>query len=264
MEKLTVACFGLRWFGNELLAALHDRKRIEVVGIYSRKESRPFTYYPCETIEAAARRMDISVRYVPLKGTWGCEPADLAIISSFHRILKREHLSRFGQVVNIHPSLLPAYRGATPTNWMIKNGERIVGLTAHLVQEGVVDAGPIIAQKKLLNPYLNDNQLRKALAFLTRQMVADVIDDYPRFKFIDNLDDGSYFPARKDADGLAKLSDFNTIDELIFHIKAFSNYPMPKLDVGGRIFVIDFDHPDASISIELADTEFALLGYWMQ
>ena len=261
--KLSVACFGLRGFGNDLLEALCRLENIEVNGIYTRKESQPLPYYPCDTIEDVARKMDAPLHYIPVKGTWGCEPADLAIVSSFHRILKREHLSCFDRVVNIHPSLLPAYRGATPTNWMIKHGERIAGLTAHLVREGIVDDGPIIAQRKVLNPYLNDNQLRKALSFSTRKMVAEIIDDYPNFKRINNLaGDGSYFPPRKDADGLARLSDFNTIDELIFHIKAFSNYPMPKLEVDEGIFVIDFERPTDSITIELANTEFDLLGYW--
>lgn len=51
-------------------------------------------------------------------------------------------------VINLHPSLLPNYRGRAPLNWAIINGEKHVGLTAHYV-DGGVDTGPIIKQYSL-------------------------------------------------------------------------------------------------------------------
>lgn len=57
-------------------------------------------------------------------------------------------------VVNLHPSLLPKYRGQAPINWAIINGERILGLTAHFVDEGI-DSGDIIEQ---LSFELKENQ----------------------------------------------------------------------------------------------------------
>lgn len=50
--------------------------------------------------------------------------------------------------VNLHPSLLPAYRGRAPINWAILNGEREIGLSAHFIDEGV-DSGDIIAQRMI-------------------------------------------------------------------------------------------------------------------
>ena len=49
--------------------------------------------------------------------------------------------------VNLHPSLLPRYRGRAPINWAILNGETTLGLTAHLIDEGV-DTGDIITQAR--------------------------------------------------------------------------------------------------------------------
>lgn len=48
--------------------------------------------------------------------------------------------------VNLHPSLLPRYRGRAPLNWAILEGERTLGLTAHFVDEGA-DSGDVIAQR---------------------------------------------------------------------------------------------------------------------
>jgi methionyl-tRNA formyltransferase len=47
--------------------------------------------------------------------------------------------------VNLHPSLLPAYRGRAPENWALINGEKKLGITAHVIDEGM-DTGDIIDQ----------------------------------------------------------------------------------------------------------------------
>ena len=49
--------------------------------------------------------------------------------------------------VNIHPSLLPKYRGAAPINWAIINGEKKTGVTTMLMDEGM-DTGPILLQEE--------------------------------------------------------------------------------------------------------------------
>jgi len=47
--------------------------------------------------------------------------------------------------INVHPSLLPAYRGPAPGYWMLRNGERIAGVTIHLMDERL-DTGDILLQ----------------------------------------------------------------------------------------------------------------------
>lgn len=71
---------------------------------------------------------------------------DLLWITDFRYLIPSETiaLARLG-AVNLHPSLLPAYRGRASINWAILNGERQLGLTAHFVDEGM-DTGDIINQ----------------------------------------------------------------------------------------------------------------------
>ena len=261
MSQVSVACFGLQGFGNDLLRSLQSVERADVTVIHTREAAYPFGYYPCESIEAAAGRIGVPVHVVPSKGSWDCDSADLAIISSFHRILEKKHLDRFHRVINIHPSLLPEYKGATPTNWMVRNAEQIVGLTAHQVDEGI-DTGPILFQRRVLNPYLNDHQLRKALSFLTRDLIAEIVGRFPNYEKMSISGSGSRHVARTEADAIARVDDFNSIEELIHHIKAFTNYPMPKIDIDGGIFVVDYEDPVESIQIELAGESCRLLGYW--
>ena len=72
----------------------------------------------------------------------------LAILASFGAIIPEEILNIFPKgIINIHPSLLPKYRGPTPVQTAILNGDNTTGLTIIKLDEQV-DHGPILAQVK--------------------------------------------------------------------------------------------------------------------
>jgi phosphoribosylglycinamide formyltransferase-1 len=72
---------------------------------------------------------------------------DLVVMAGFMRILKGEFLRAFsGRVVNIHPSLLPAFPGLEAWKQALEYGVKVTGCTAHFVDQGV-DSGPIIGQQ---------------------------------------------------------------------------------------------------------------------
>lgn|ERR1043166_295415 len=72
---------------------------------------------------------------------------DLVVLAGFMRILKGEFLRVFEQrVVNIHPSLLPAFPGLESWKQALDHGVKITGCTVHFVDQGV-DTGPIIGQR---------------------------------------------------------------------------------------------------------------------
>jgi len=73
--------------------------------------------------------------------------ADLVVLAGFMRILSAAFLDRWpGRVVNVHPSLLPAFRGADAVGDALAAGASTTGVTVHLVDE-LVDHGPILAQQ---------------------------------------------------------------------------------------------------------------------
>jgi phosphoribosylglycinamide formyltransferase-1 len=73
--------------------------------------------------------------------------ADLVVLAGFMRILSAAFLERWpDRVVNVHPSLLPAFRGADAVGDALAAGVATTGVTVHLVDE-LVDHGPILAQE---------------------------------------------------------------------------------------------------------------------
>lgn len=75
------------------------------------------------------------------------EKVDLVVLAGFMRILKGEFLRVFEhRVVNIHPSLLPAFPGLEAWKQALDYGVKVTGCTVHFVDQGV-DTGPIIGQQ---------------------------------------------------------------------------------------------------------------------
>lgn len=80
---------------------------------------------------------------------------ELILLAGFMRILKGGFLRAFPQkVINIHPSLLPAFPGIASWKQALDYGVKFTGCTVHFVDEGV-DTGPIIAQRVV--PVLEDD-----------------------------------------------------------------------------------------------------------
>lgn len=68
------------------------------------------------------------------------------VLAGFMRILGPSFVSRFpDRILNIHPSLLPAFPGAHAVESALQHGAKVSGVTVHFVDEGV-DSGPIVAQ----------------------------------------------------------------------------------------------------------------------
>ena len=72
---------------------------------------------------------------------------DLVVLAGFMRILSACFIQRFpGAIVNIHPSLLPAFPGLDAQGQALRYGVKVAGCTVHFVDEGM-DSGPIILQE---------------------------------------------------------------------------------------------------------------------
>lgn len=71
----------------------------------------------------------------------------LVVLAGYMQLLTRAFLDRFdGRILNVHPSLLPAFPGAHAVEDALAHGVKVTGATVHFVDEGI-DTGPIVLQE---------------------------------------------------------------------------------------------------------------------
>lgn len=89
------------------------------------------------------------------------ERVDLVVLAGFMRLLSPTFISFFRhRIINIHPSLLPAFPGLEAQRQAIEYGVKVSGCTVHYVDEGM-DTGPIILQQAVK---VQDGDTRESLA----------------------------------------------------------------------------------------------------
>jgi len=111
----------------------------EVLGELTRKFGLPYHYLPHEGRSRAQHEAEILAQlaaYAP----------DLVVLAKYMRILSPDFVAPYAnRLINIHHSFLPAFVGASPYAQAYARGVKIIGATAHFVNEQL-DQGPIIAQ----------------------------------------------------------------------------------------------------------------------
>ena len=99
------------------------------------------------------------------------KPNSLGICTGFSQIFSPELLQAFSEIVNVHQSLLPFYKGPLPSYWCIKNKEAWTGYTLHKMTSKI-DNGKILYQKKIPISSTDFKQLQKTISLI-------LADDFP-------------------------------------------------------------------------------------
>jgi len=116
--------------------------------------------------------------------------ADIFVVAAFGQILSKEILTmpKYG-CINIHASLLPKYRGASPIQWAVLNGEEVSGVTIMQMDEGI-DTGDILMQEKVT---LDAKETGESLFDKLAVCGADLI-----VKALDAIEAGTVTPVKQD------------------------------------------------------------------
>jgi methionyl-tRNA formyltransferase len=152
---------------------------------------------------------------------------DLIVVIAYGHILPPAilDLPRFG-CLNIHPSLLPKYRGAAPIQWAIANGETGTGVTIMKMDAGL-DTGGILTQRRTpIRPADDSATLHDRLARLGAELLAQTIPDYVAGKIQPTpqpAEGASHAPKIKKEDGRI---DWNQPARTILNrLRAFTPWP---------------------------------------
>ena len=155
---MKIVFMGTPDFARDSLSAIYDagHEIPAVITVPDKPKGRGMKLIPCEVKEYAVEK-NIKV-YQPEKLRENKEIVDILkdinpdviCVVAYGKIIPKEILEipKYG-CVNVHPSLLPQYRGSAPIQWAILNGDKETGVTTMYLDEGM-DSGDIILQTKTL------------------------------------------------------------------------------------------------------------------
>jgi phosphoribosylglycinamide formyltransferase 1 len=106
---------------------------------------------------------------------------DLVCLAGYMRLVSGRFLSHFPQaVLNVHPALLPSFKGLHAPKQALAAGVRVSGCTVHLVDEGM-DTGPIVAQAAVpVLPSDDEHTLTARIQAEERRLFPKVVDAFAR------------------------------------------------------------------------------------
>ena len=167
-------------------------------------------------------------------------PADLFVVAAFGQILPAEILEmpRYG-CINVHASLLPRYRGASPIQRVLLDGEKETGITVMQMNEGV-DTGDILYRKKIaIDPRETFATLHDKLMVLGGEALTEALALLEKGELTatpQNSALSTYAPLIKKEDGELDLEkDVQVLDR---QIRAMNPWPGAFTHLKGKLLKI--------------------------
>ena len=220
-------------YATEILKELLNNKNYEVIGIFT-QEDKPvgrkqvltpphIKQYCLENninipILQPKKLKDNLVAYISIKEL---EP-DFIVVAAYGQILPKEILN-LAPCINLHASILPNYRGASPIQEGILNDDEYLGVTSMLMEEGL-DCGDILGYSYLKNEKnMLVSEAFTKLSNLAAELTITTLDNYDKLKPIKQNDSSASFCKKiKKEDGEV---DFNCAKKLFSKYKAYSFWP---------------------------------------
>ena len=101
---------------------------------------------------------------------------DLVVLAGFMRVLPEGFVSALSpNIINLHPSLLPAFPGAHAVRDALSAGASTTGATVHIVDAGV-DTGPVLAQREIAIAFgITESDLHEQIKTIERSLIVEVV-----------------------------------------------------------------------------------------
>lgn len=166
----------------------------------------------------------------------------IGVLVSFGRIIPQEIIDLFdGGIVNVHPSLLPKYRGPSPIETAILNGDSETGVSImSLIRE--MDAGPVYAQEKFaLAGSETSSQLYKKCEEIGARMLVEILPKIISGEAVareQNHDEATYCHMLSKEFSPLRLSE-QTAQQAEQQIRAFETFPKSKIEIDNHTVIIN-------------------------
>lgn len=187
MPRIRIIFFGTESFALEILVALHRDERFDVMLVVTkpaRAVGRAQTLTECPVLQYAhGASLPVTapekIRAPEFLTMLANARADIIIVAQYGKIIPEIILTLATHgAVNIHASLLPRWRGATPVHAAIAAGDTCAGIT-YMVMDEQMDHGPLIANYEApVAPDATTTQLMDELGVLAAHTAPEVIADF--------------------------------------------------------------------------------------
>lgn len=166
--------------------------------------------------------------------------ADIMVTAAYGQILSQEIIDICPhKIINVHGSLLPKYRGASPIQYAILNGEKKTGITIMQTEAGI-DTGDILSQKSI---DIDDNDTYGTLSVKLAKLGGEMVT-----KVLDEIEQGNITPV-KQCESEATLTkmikkedeklDFNqSPTALVNKVRAFNPSPIASFNIKENTFKV--------------------------
>ncbi len=237
---MKIIFMGTPEYAKEILQRLIDTKNIEVVAVYTQPDKpvgrKKVMTAPEVKILACGNNIPV---YQPnrLREKEVVEEllkieCDYIVVAAYGQILPREILDH-APCINLHASILPQYRGASPIQQTLLHADKKTGVTAMLMEEGL-DTGAIL---KIVTIDVGDDEMVESLFERLTQVATDLTIDV-----LQNFD--AYTPVKQDnskATNCSKITKkdgevhFENASELFNKYRAFTPWPGIYLACGLKL-----------------------------
>ncbi len=185
-DKRAIFFFGSSEFSLPILSALLPcyRQRLVVITTAAAKRGRHLK--PCPTVVADYARANnlqlIEVKRLTdpeLRAALEDGEPVVGVSASFGMLFPQAIIAALPKgILNVHPSLLPRYRGPSPIQWAILEGDRETGVTIFLVEEKL-DHGPMLVQERFpLALDMTTPQLSQKLAAIGGELIVNTLPQW--------------------------------------------------------------------------------------
>jgi len=238
---MKIIFMGTPSYATKIFAKLVEDKEIEVVALITQPDKpvgRKQILTPPDIKKFAINsniNIDIlqpnSLRDGKIQSKIKSYNADFIVVSAYGKILPKEVLN-IATCINLHASLLPKYRGASPIQEAILNQDKFTGVTAMKMDIGL-DTGDILGFNYIEIGDMKVNELFEKLSILASNLTIKILKNYNQIKAIPQIDMlSSHCSKIKKSDGMIEL---NNNQEVFVKFKAFYFWPGINLNNGLKI-----------------------------
>lgn len=153
---------------------------------------------------------------------------DYIVVVAFGQLIGKDLLEAYeDRIINLHPSILPAYRGASPMQFSLLNGDDVTAATTMLIEKGM-DSGDILIQEEVTIEDSDDyTSLEEKLSEIGARAIRETILNFDEvYKNRQKQDDSQATFCTKITKDMGRIDWNNNSSEIINKIRAFVEYPV--------------------------------------